>query len=1086
MKRKIKSDLLKDLLLKLLFEGDKIPNIQFDTPNKLIRKINSSKLSQELNHSWINYFKKGVDLISFQDNLGEKYRDWQIQKSDLANIRENAEMIDFVNKYFGNDIQLGYNLGDISNKEIIEIVNYIEPNVSANFKGKYNRIYNFKFLNINQLHLMLHIRFDSFKGDSFIVTTIYSFWFDKPEDQYNLDSNYINDWYYCHNLSRKLMTKLEIHNYEKLNIFNLESLTFENTQKNEGFSWPKMNPELLITYVKKTLNANPIKIIEKLVEEIKEINGNVLNYKDKYPINPDSWFENLSEELKLFYNRGKEIFLHTSTLIESKSSEELIELEKKFPESRNKLSFENIIFLFNRALEFDLKKNQNPIEAGYRTRKRIFDEFLNRKTRNEKYNFIEPVSKGTFYSTFNKYENELNAVLEKDSSRGKGGGDAYRIRKPEIRLKNAPHLVSDEDLDSQNVEFKEEIHEGLVYYDEETYEDAIKVFGKILTSDIFNPSTMKSEFLGVKYALGKSYMKIGLFEMAKKQFESIFKLDKTKLDNKFKLLICLYNMGIYDKAEKVASNLFEEVGTILSPYSSLEENHKDILYKEDLSFFHPYLENIHPNLYKKDIFSKNLIMMNRYYQEIPLMHLRPKFDIEGEDYQKKMEEFEDIKYFIGNNVSFYRKLKLIQLNVEKYMIEIIRKVVTRKLLLSAKEDDFYNFADDKLTNLNKYIIEGNLKIESVENVLNYFVKLSQLYYKNEVNPISENIEQNFGKFDNKLKRGGFPDHTRFIPYFLYLATSVLNTNNFDWAHKDLHKNFDIPELELELFCLELYQIKEIELPKIEKEIELRLANFNVTEDVEITHLFEKWRYEITFFQYSGIRQLLLKLEKYIELVEKSESRIFKIIITKFSSEIKQRFEIIQNLQSKGRKKALNKIFSKLSKGFKIKINLENVDYSLKPEKFYYKFFPLKITDQIFAIFRNFLGENKVTLKLFNQKISEYVYNEIKSQIKEPDTCDLDLKANKITIQKYRETNFRGNVLFFQKYLDYFFNDLFDTIKIGSDKLILRYSVDFEKLLAGFFTEKFLSDTKNPYFKFSIEHNSQNHYYFIKIIEKEVS
>ena len=364
------------------------------------------------------------------------------------------------------------------------------------------------------------------------------------------------------------------------------------------------------------------------------------------------------------------------------------------------------------------------------------------------------------------------------------------------------------------------------------------------------------------------------------------------------------------------------------------------------------------------------------------------------------------------------------------------------------------------------------------------IELSKIFYENEINPIVEDIRQKFGDIDGKLKRRGFPKETAFVPNFLYLATSSLNPIRFDWTKKELHKSYDIPELELELFFLELYTIIQLELPKLESEIQDKLPNYKFEEE-ELSQLFDKWKYEINISEYFGLQELLLEVTRYVELAKAHDLREFEKIITNLSSKISSKFKDIQNLQSRGRKLALEEIFSRLSKGFKVKINQEILEISSKPDKFNYRFFPLQVSDQVFSIFRENLRENIITLKLFNKDISKYVNDEIKSKLLEPNTITLDSKDNIITIHNYRETNFRGNPLLFHKYIDYFFSDLFDTIINQSDKLILRYSPESEHLLEEYFSTHFLIDTENAYFDLSFDQNSQNHFYFIKITRKEV-
>ena len=132
-----------------------------------------------------------------------------------------------------------------------------------------------------------------------------------------------------------------------------------------------------------------------------------------------------------------------------------------------------------------------------------------------------------------------------------------------------------------------------------------------------------------------------------------------------------------------------------------------------------------------------------------------------------------------------------------------------------------------------------------------------------------------------------------------------------------------------------------------------------------------------------------------------------------------------------------------------------------------------------------MGELEGNIILFNQEISTYIYNEIKTDIIEPNSFELDLKKRSIYIHKYKETDFKGNELLFEKYLDYFILDFLDNFKFNADKLIIRYTAENEDLLYNYFTEQFLVDTDNPYFDFSIQHSTELRYYFIRINKKEV-
>ena len=1088
MKDEIKMDLLRKLILNLYFENREVPNIKYFSDNKLIRDIDSSKLRVELQHSWKDYLSKSVDIIEFQEEFLNRYRDWQHQMTELNGIKTKTDMKEFVNNYLKKDIQLGYNLGDISDEEIKDLIKYKEPNISTDFQGKVNRTCNLVILAQNQLNLTLHLKLDSFKENSFLGTVIFSFWFEKPNEKFSLDMDYINNWYFSHVLGRKLMSKLEIRNYKKVDLFNSESYDVEYFEENEKTNlWLNSHPEMIITYVKKILNANPVRILDEIIVDIKDIKGEEKSYKLQNNYNPHSWFENLSEELKQFYNKGKEIFLDSTKLLERASFSEVGQPKKeKTKISKEKLSLENLIFLFNKAMENDLKNDIDVSVAGFRTQNSLFDEFLNKKTRNEKYNFIEPVSRGTFYSRIEKYRSELSYILERNSSRGHGGGDAFRIKKSEIVTKMPQDIVSENIYEDFFLEIREKIHEGLIYYEEKNYEYAISVFKEILNSKNSLSKIMKPEYLGVLYSLGKSYMKKGLFKPAKKQFETIFALDKKKLDSRFNLLVCYYNLSKYEKAYEIARFLFEDLYDSLNPYSSLNMNYKELLYKEDLSFFYLDSEKIHPNLFKREIFDKHLIMMNRYYTEIDLIHLRPKYDSDWEDYQGKLSEFKDKKKKISKNVTSYRKLKLIQLNVEKYILEIYRKLITRRLIFREKVNNFASKVDEILDTLNNYLIEGRIKQESLNNFLSYTIKLSQLYFKKEKNIISDTIFKKFRNFDIKLKIGGFPKQTQFITNFLYFATSVINTNNYNWAKKELRKNFNKPDLELELFCLELFQIKEIELTRLNIETQDRLSKFAASEYTEYIQLFDNWKYEMPLLNYFGIKEFMLNVNTYIEMAKENGLKDFESLIIKFSSELIEKIKEFQKLQSEGRKITYKLIFSEFYNKFKVNIKNEMIDYSVKPEKFSYKKISQELSNQLFSILHKSIVETKVKIKVFNKEILNYFFNEIISLIRIPNTVELNIEKNEINIQKYKETKIDGNVLLFDQYIDYFVMDLFDNFKFGTNKLILRYSPEFEENLNKFFTEQFQIETSNPYFEFLLEHDPQHLYYFIKIKVKEVT
>lgn len=1087
MEKDINVKFMEDLFLGLYFD-ENVPNEDVDSKNKYITNINVLELRSKLEQSWVHYLQKNEDLWNFQAVFGENLRNWHNQMNELAKIETDEDMLKFVQTNCEANIQLGYKLGDVSGKDIKNLISYQKPQASVSFQGKHFSVNSFKLFNFYQLHLTLHLLIDSLKDESFIFTPIFSLWFDSLPDPYTLDTYHIHTWYSSHNLGDRAINFLKSRNYTKADLFSIENFNpSELKASSEGKNdWPSGYPEIFITYTKKILNVNPRKIVAEIVNDIKSIYLKLTNYKKKELKDPQSIFDNLNQELKLFYNKGKELFLNLSEIVGIESSvEEGGRLERgTFEKSKEKLPLQTIILLFHKAFEVDLNQKKPISEAGYRTRKSLFDEFLNKDTRKEKYNYIKPVSKGTLYSVFEKYSTELNAILEVNPEMGAGGGDAYRIVKPELQFEEIKEKKSLQENKKKILVIKEKIHFGLINYEERNYTDAISIFNDLLLSNIHDLSEIRSDYLGILYYLGKSYMKNGLFAKAQDQFKTIFKIDENKYDSRYRLVECLYEMREFAKAGESALSLYKNLKRILEPYSSLNKSYKEILYEEIISYFPFELDKFHPNLSKIDIFSKFLVIVNRSPYRLDLFHLRPKYQSNWEEYQEKMKEFKELKYYIGINISLYRKLKLIQLNTQKYLIEIYRRLIT-DIFFEDKRDDFFSYIDEVLTTLLSLMSGEAIESDILNNFLIYLDKLSRLYYRQDKNLITILINKKFGEISNKLKRGSFPERTYFVTYFLYASASLINSDNYFWVYRDLHNTLDRPELEIELFCIELYQIKKIVLPMLEKDFQSKLSNANSSINKEISEQFQEWKYDISLVQYLGIREFKSTIQKYITMAQEQESQHFEHLISKLSVDIEQKFNEVKALQSKGRKQAFNQIFSQLVKSFKPIIVEKIIDYSIKPEKFNYRQFPLKISNEVFSLLHEHIGEVKLIITLFNQEISTFIYNELKRKITEPNSFHLDLENQTIYIHKYKETDFKGNELLFEKYLDYFFIDFLDNFKFNTDKLVLRYPAEIATLLDDYFMKQFLIDTENPFFEFSIDHNALQRYYFIQINKKEV-
>ena len=432
-------ELLKDLLFELYFEDSRVPNLDYEGKNKIITKINEDELSNIMNSAWIQYLGNSVDFDEFKDTFQNQYQSWKKQLNSFENVKNRAEMISLLKTYFQKSYLVGYELKEVTKNDIKTLIDHKKPKIPKDFKGSVYRFDNFLIFTNNDLHITLHIKIDSFRHESFLLTAIFAFWIEEPEDPFNLDMNKINRNYRNLILARDIMNKLEVNHYKKLNIFDFDKYDIQYNQNTEFLNdWVKDYPHFFITYTKRILNANPGTLIDEIIEDLQKIKPNKEELKVTIQ-NPFDWFQNLSQELRVFYQKGKELFLKTSKLLDTNADKTEEDIKKEEPEKRKeKLTVEDFIFLFNKAMEVDLQQGQSSKEAGFRTFFQLFTEFLDKKERDKKYEYIEPVSRGTFYNLVNQYKDELEALLEKNPDKGQGG--EMLIELLELMLKNSMNL----------------------------------------------------------------------------------------------------------------------------------------------------------------------------------------------------------------------------------------------------------------------------------------------------------------------------------------------------------------------------------------------------------------------------------------------------------------------------------------------------------------------------------------------------------------------------------------------------------------------------------------------------------------------
>ncbi|KKN29624.1 hypothetical protein LCGC14_0842130, partial [marine sediment metagenome] len=795
LENEIHYELLKDLLFELYFEGSEIPNFDYGDTNKIITKINEVELSSIMNSAWIQYLGNSVDFDELKARFQDQYQSWKKQLNSFENVRNKNEMISFLKTYFQKSYLVGYELKEVTKNDIKTLIDHKKPNISKDFKGSVYNFDNFLIFTNNYLHITLHIKIDSFRSESFLLTAFFAFWIEEPKDPFSLDMNNINRKYSNLVVARDIMNKLEVNHYKKLDIFDFDKYDIQNNQNTEFLNdWVKEYPHFFITYTKSILNANPETLIDEIVEDLQKIKPNKQEIITAVQ-NPNDWFQNLNQEIRIFYQKGKELFLKTSRLLDIDTEKGEEKRKKEESEKRKeKLSVEDFIFLFNKAMDVDIEQGKSSEESGFRTFFQLFTEFLDKKERDKKYEYIEPISRGTFYTLVKQNKDELEAILEKNPEKGQGGGDAYRI----IRIDAEKHYEIEASLEDHISEatkqIREEIHEGLIYYKNLAYRETIDLYKEILKHKKDELTKSIEDYLGVLYYLGKSHLKLDEYKDAKDFFEKIYTADENRIDAGFKLLVCFYNLKEYEQAKKLVISLYEFLTSILKPYRSFYK--KEILYKNELRHLNITREELHPNLLYRDLFCKYLIMLNRDIRFYDFFSLRPSYDGAWEDYEKQMEDYKESKYFLNLNIHTYRKLIILRLNIQNYILEIYRKKIFNLFVINKKEKEAYLEIQEVIEYLKEKVSSKDLEQSRINDFLQYLIHFSRICYGKEENGVNKYIYSLFPDISEKIigYKYTFPRNTRFISWYLYLTTSAMKSVNYDWSQREIRKEVNKPDL----------------------------------------------------------------------------------------------------------------------------------------------------------------------------------------------------------------------------------------------------------------------------------------------------
>ena len=1079
-------ELFKQLLIELIFENGFIPNLEYKVKNKVIREINGSLLAKDMNYQWIRYLGNSVDIFELIERYQDKYKFWKKQENEFENVKNEEDMVSFLETYFQKTYKVGYKLGEISKEEIKEMLKNKKPKISKGFKGSIYKYDNFLIFSNEQLHITIHIAVDSFREESFLFTAIISFWFDKPADPFSLDMNFVNENYYNLALAREIMNKLESSQYRKMNLFNFEKYDINNNQDSEFLNdWVKKYPQLFVSYGKQLLNANPMTLIEEITEDLQIFRSDD-TLKAKLIQDPNIWFENLSQELRIFYNKGKELFLKSSQILEA-NQEDLKEYTKKeeFKGRKEKLAVDDFIFLFNKAMDIDLDKGDSFKDAGYRTFNQLFSDFLDKKTRNKKYDFIDPVSRGTFYNLVKLYKKDLETILEKNPEKGKGGGDAYRIIKIEKEISYEIDIPSDVYINELAKDLGEKIHEGFIYYKNKSHNQAIKIFEEVLTSKEIKKS--KDYHLGTLFYLGKSYIKTKDYERAIPNFLKIIEIDENKIDAGFKLLVCYFNLKEYNLAKELSGKLYKRLLDFINPFSTLYR--KEILFKEDLRFLEINPEELHPYVLNRDLFSKNLITFNKTIYFRDFYFLKPQFKGNWGIYERELDNYENLRYFLSVNIHNFRKLKLLQLEIFHYFIEINRRLIFSSLIIDEEESEALKQLNFILNFLNSELKNKNIKISRINDFLMFLVNISEIHFKTENNEISQLIRSKFPDLSEKIMgyKYLYVKYTQFIISYLTYITPAMKSKSFHWAVKQIKEEVGDPELIIESILLELLTVYQLSMDKIITETNNNLKSIKDVNSENIFYIYNSWKYELRFNINEGVSYVRDLFERYLEFSKIHRIRLMRNKLDSLQNSFEEKLKIINNLKEKGRNQVLNRIFKYFYPNYRVDIIHEKIDLSIKPKSFNYeRMLHVDIFNKLWSWLHDQNSNYNVDILLFDKNLIDDLYVDLAEKIVFPSILEKDYKNKRIQISIRKSIRIAFSKMDFGKFLDAFVYDvIFNSFETKTDESFFNYIPDHKKYLADYFRNQFQKDFKNPYFDFIVKHFPERDIYSIKIVKKEV-
>ena len=925
-------------------------------------------------------------------------------------------------------------------------------------KSYYNGYVNLLLFESERFHFTVHIKFNKNLTDTYNLRVIFTFWYENLKKRNDFDLNYLHGIYDDFILGHKISNSLESIGYSKIQLIDIDNYNPQTyvSQKPKNF-WVEERPFMCITMMIELLNANPIKLINDLVEHVSSVEKIIINNREKTYGTSIQFFKEFSIELQNFIAKGNELFRiavdSSETVsergIQAQKKEDLLEEESK----TRTLTPQIIIELFQKAYEQDLKKNESREDRGFRSLSTLYEEY------GKSYHF----SRATLYNCFNNSKLEL--LLEKRERKKQGGGFEFRIKDRELYEE-----INEENLEDQFMKEKMEIEKALYHYNKEEPDLTIKILKKVLRSSSKQLQKDHNLFLGAKFYLSKCYYQKETYQQSYELCEQILREDDSLIDVKHLKVKSLFKLRKFDEINNLLKSYINEIEKIFKIYDFYYEKHKKLIIGKFTPSYE-YAKEFFKKLNEADDLTKFVLLINKaeFDNRIHFTGRRKKLTF----YNNNTIIFEKLFRFLAEyliiNIELHRR-KFFSLILENDL-EKIRKSLSEFIYMLKSERYDNLFEDDYFLHYLYYF----------RNILNIYIGESELLL------FDKELKDKFPNFNfRRLPIGRFPNDLAEISKFInkvgsYYRFERLHYFDFPDLDFDFQISFRDPELIIELRHIEANKkegIKAIE--HLIQHVNTELENEELINSNDIELLNTRW------WEYS-FSSLYVAPTKFLKLIEVAKNLCKQYNISDFINQfsniyknLEQKVKNLNQFRAKGKRLILNRLFELLSLKFslvkegELTLNFNTIPKGVKKEDFFYD----TVIPEIKTTIRNYQEKRfKLTINLpgkyFTQNIpkhfktffwksSDGLYNSLTFE---------NVSDKKLLIKPECICGIYGDELF-KNNLDSLFYYITRLLESNSNEMIIELRRSKNRKSFEDFLQQFPEELKNNYFSFDIEELSE--------------